>query len=164
MNPELPAEEEMKKPSPPPPWPTSLVSCELLPVADRKSAKKCSLPPLHGAVRPDCRGPPWMGNAGAGAWSQGLTGRSLALAESGSRSPENGKGAGRGPGSADSQRAALRGNAGLLGGVCAGGSVARRGVLRGGPQSRPRGSWPHSLHVTRRSSWDCSGQKGIWIL
>ncbi|EGW01952.1 hypothetical protein I79_016196 [Cricetulus griseus] len=72
MNPELPAEEEMKKPSSP--VAHSPVSCELCPVAGRKSAEKCSLPPLHGAVRSDCRGPLWMGNVDAGAWSQELTG------------------------------------------------------------------------------------------
>lgn len=100
MNPELPAEEEMKKPSTPP-WPHSLVSCELCPVTDRKSAKKCSLLPLHGAIRPGCRGPLWMGNVDAGAWSQEPTGLRafLALAESSSGTPGQ-EGAGWGPSSA----------------------------------------------------------------
>lgn len=118
MNPELPAEEEMKKPSTPP-WPHSLVSCELCPVTDRKSAKKCSLPPLHRAVRPGCRGPLWMGNVDAGAWSQEPTGLRafLALAESSSGTQDRREPAGD-QALLDSQWVTLRGNKGLLGGVC----------------------------------------------
>lgn len=118
MNPELPAEEEMKKPSTPP-WPHSLVSCELCPVTDRKSAKKCSLLPLHGAIRPGCRGPLWMGNVDAGAWSQEPTGLRafLALAESSSGTQDRREPAGD-QALLDSQWVTLRGNKGLLGGVC----------------------------------------------
>jgi hypothetical protein len=87
---------------------------------------------------------------------------SLALAESGSRTPEqNGKRDGWGPSSAEEPGDSSERRRWTCSKSCADGPTANSGE---GPKATKGVS---ATHVTRRSSWDCwdcDGQEGKWIL
>lgn len=69
MNPELPAEEEMKK-KPLPAWSTPQASCVLCPVADsNRSQSKVHSGSSSESGHPNCRGPTGGADVGAGAWN-----------------------------------------------------------------------------------------------